>query len=134
MRCIIARTLMERLVAEAAASPHVEICGLLFGTRDRIMSAAGAANVARDPERRFEVDPAALFAAMRAERAGGPAVIGHYHSHPTGHATPSPRDAAQAHEQDRLWLILTPIRARLWRSQRGGSIEGAFDPVDMDIQ
>lgn len=107
-----------------------EICGLLFGTGERITEARAAANVSASPSDSFELDPAALFAALRVERAGGARLLGHYHSHPIGPPAPSPRDAAAAAgEAGRLWLILGAGRARLWRAHRGGAVLGAFEAV-----
>ena len=128
MRAAIARDMLETILAAAAADPGREICGLLFGTPDRIVAVQPATNVAADPADSFEIDPAALFAALRAERAGGPAVIGHYHSHPNGRPDPSPRDAAAA-QAGRLWLIVAGGAARLWWAQPGGR----FAPVILDI-
>jgi len=96
----------------------------------RIAEAEACANVAADPARRFEIDPGALFAAHRRARAGGQAVIGHYHSHPSGAAVPSARDAAQAMGDGALWLILTAREGRLWRSDR----IGAFDEVELEVE
>lgn len=104
---------LQGLLAAAAASPAREICGLLFGQPDRIARAEPAANVAASPHDTFEIDPRALFAALRAERAGGDRLIGHYHSHPNGSAEPSVRDLAGA-EPGRYWLILGGGDARLW--------------------
>ncbi len=114
----IAPDLLSRLLAEAADSPNREICGLLFedGT------AQPAANVAADPATTFEIDPAALFAAHRAQRSGGPRLIGHYHSHPSGSAVPSACDAAAA-EPGSLWLILAGGSARAWRAGPAGFAE-----------
>jgi proteasome lid subunit RPN8/RPN11 len=78
---------------------------LLLGQGDRIARVVPCANVAAEPWHRFEIDPAALIAAHRAARGGGAAVIGHYHSHPTGLAEPSPRDAADAAPDGSIWLI-----------------------------
>jgi proteasome lid subunit RPN8/RPN11 len=120
----ISSELLAALVASADASPEAEICGLLFGTPDRIDAAEACANVAANPARTFEIDPSALFAAHRRARGGGPAVIGHYHSHPSGKPVPSPRDAAQAMGDGALWLILGGAGARLWRSvARGAFVE-----------
>ena len=121
----ISSTLLARLLTDARNSPEHEICGLLFGTVERIESASACANVANDPRRTFEVDPVALFAAHRAARQGGPTVIGHYHSHPSGLAVPSATDAAAAMGDGALWLIVTAHEARLWRS----STPGAFIAV-----
>ena len=129
MRCTIARRLIEQILAEAAAAPDREICGLLFGNAAAITSIRPTVNVADDPAKTFEVDPEALFVALRAERAGGARLIGHYHSHPNGSATPSARDAAAA-EPGRLWLIAAGGEARLWMAGSGG----AFRPVALDIE
>ncbi len=123
---------LARLLADAAASPDAEICGLLFGNEHRIDAALACANVAVTPHDSFEIDPAALIAAHRAMRQGGPRLIGHYHSHPNGIAQPSPRDAAAAGTPGDLWLILGNGDAQLWRVQKGGAWLGSFDRVSLD--
>lgn len=127
----IATGLVDRLLAEAALSPAVEICGLLIGRPDAIEAAIPAANVSPAPADSFEIDPAVLIAAHRAERAGGPLVLGCYHSHPLGPAAPSARDRAAA-EHGRLWLILGGGEARLWRMARDGFTEIAFPRAPAD--
>jgi proteasome lid subunit RPN8/RPN11 len=119
----ISSTLLGRLLTDAKNSPDAEVCGLLFGAEGRIDAAEACANVAPEPARAFEIDPAALFAAHRRMRGGGPRVMGHYHSHPSGEAVPSARDAAQAMGDGALWLILTAREARLWRTDRVGAFE-----------
>jgi proteasome lid subunit RPN8/RPN11 len=121
MSVSISSGLLAALIAAADASPDAEVCGLLLGRPDGIDSARACANVATDPARTFEIDPAALFAAHRSARGGGPAVVGHYHSHPSGVPVPSPRDAAQAMGDGALWLILGGGGARLWRSVEPGA-------------
>jgi proteasome lid subunit RPN8/RPN11 len=117
----ISSTLIARLLAEARAAPGVEVCGLLFGTAGRIDAVEPCANVAADPARTFEIDPAALFAAHRRARGGGPAVIGHYHSHPSGRAEPSATDAASAMGDGAVWLILAGDDVRAWRTVKVGA-------------
>ena len=56
------------MMAEASSSPTHEVCGLLFGVGLQVLEIEPAANVADDPARRFEVDPAALIAAHRRGR------------------------------------------------------------------
>lgn len=125
----ISSTLLARLLNEAASAPHREVCGLLFGTSDRIEKALPCSNVAADPRTAFEIDPAALIAAHKAARDGGPAIVGCYHSHPNGAALPSPRDAAAAPPDGALWLILAEGQARLFCAVEHGVIEGRFDAV-----
>jgi proteasome lid subunit RPN8/RPN11 len=126
----ISSTLLGRLLTDAKNSPDAEVCGLLFGAEGRIEGAEACANVAPEPARAFEIDPAALFAAYRRMRSGGPRPIGHYHSHPSGEAVPSARDAAQAMGDGALWLILTAREARLWRTDR----VGAFEAVALAVE
>jgi proteasome lid subunit RPN8/RPN11 len=111
--------LIERILAEAAASPRSEICGLLLGTGLRVEWIVPAANVAAAPAQAFEIDPATLFATLRAERGGGAGIIGHYHSHPNGSAEPSPRDLAAA-EPGKLWIIVGAGGARAWLAEANG--------------
>jgi desampylase len=80
-------------------------------------------NVAADPARAFEIEPSALFAAIRTERAGGPRLMGYYHSHPTGTATPSERDRIQALADRRLWLIVAGGQIAAWRMSETGAFE-----------
>jgi desampylase len=125
---VISLTCVNRLLAEAAENPDREICGLLFGSVARIEQAVATANFAARSEDTFEIDPAALIAAHRAERAGGPRLVGHYHSHPSGSAEPSARDAAAA-EPGSLWLILGGGEARLWRAGAQG-----FEALPLEIE
>ncbi|MGA1797510.1 M67 family metallopeptidase [Sphingomonas sp. 4RDLI-65] len=122
MSVMISSEVLEQLLAAADASPDAEICGLLFGAAGRIAAAEVCVNVAANPARTFEIDPTALFAAHRRARAGGLAVVGHYHSHPSGLPVPSARDAAQAMGDGAVWVILGGGVARAWRSV----VVGAF--------
>jgi desampylase len=133
MAVTIASERLAGIVAEAQRFVSVEICGLLLGTGDRIEAAPRCRNVAADPARRFEIDPAELLATHRAARAGGPAVIGHYHSHPTGDPAPSRQDAADAAPDRSLWLIVGGGEARLWRAVADGEVHGRFEPVALRV-
>jgi desampylase len=99
--------------------PDMEVCGLLFGREREVTAIQSCRNVAEHPVDSFEIDPAALIAAHKAERAGGPGVIGCYHSHPNGMARPSVRDATTA--ADGLWIIVADGALHGWASDgRGG--------------
>ena len=108
------------LLEEATRALPRECCGLLLGHGSLIESALPCANVHPDPERQFEIDPAALIAAHRAARSGGPQVLGYYHSHPTGRAQPSETDRAQASGDGRIWAIVAAGTIALWRDLPGG--------------
>lgn len=131
MRCSISRSALAAIRAHAARDAPNEACGLLFGQGDAIDATLATANVVPDPERRFEIDPSALFAALRAERAGGATLLGYYHSHPSGDATPSRADADAAVPDERLWLIVAGTDATLWRAVDGGAVHGRFDAVEL---
>jgi proteasome lid subunit RPN8/RPN11 len=88
-----------------------EVCGVLGGTRggwptedrgdDRdghthASTALRAENVAEQPRSRYELDPAEQLRLMEEIEEGGEAVVGFYHSHPSGPEGPSATDAAQA--------------------------------------
>lgn len=82
---------------------------------------------------RFEIDPAALFAALREARRGGPKVLGHYHSHPSGIAAPSLADAVAAAPDGAVWLIAARGEITAWRAVSDGAVHGRFDPLTLAI-
>lgn len=122
MEIVIASAALATIRRHAASAPREEICGLLLGVDGRVEEARPVRNVAADPVGSFEVDPAALFAALRAERAGGATLLGHYHSHPAGPARPSARDAAAAAGDGRLWLIVAGDTVAGWVSRPTGFV------------
>jgi len=113
----------------AAAHPH-EACGILLGEGGRIIEARPAANVHPSPHTHFEIDPQALIDAHRAARAGGPQVLGYYHSHPRGPASPSATDAASAAGDGRVWAILAGTDARFWRDGEAGFTALPFTMIE----
>lgn len=116
----VASSALERMIAEAASAAPDECCGILLGTDNRIDSALPARNVHPDPALHFEIDPQALIDAHRAARAGGPQVIGYYHSHPHGEAAPSATDQTLAAGDGSVWAIIGKEGARFWRDDAGG--------------
>ena len=116
--------IVEDIIAHAAhAHPH-EACGLLLGTADQIDQATLCANIHPTPLTHFEIDPAALIAAHKVARAGGPQIVGYWHSHPTGTAAPSVTDQANASGDGRIWAIVGAREVTFWRDAPGG-----FEPL-----
>ena len=112
---------VRALLLAAAQEAHPrEACGLLLGDGGRITSATVAANVHPDPARHFEIDPAALLAAHKAARTGGPQVLGYWHSHPNGRPDPSEEDRAEAAGDGRIWVIVANGAISVWRDEPGG--------------
>ncbi len=91
-----------------AAYPD-EACGLLIGPagpRLVVDQAVVSANCAgRDRTRRFEIDMALYLRLQRDLRGTGRRILGIYHSHPDGPASPSARDVAGAWGDHHVWLI-----------------------------
>jgi proteasome lid subunit RPN8/RPN11 len=132
MRLDFSRSALDGIRRECESAAPLEACGLLFGAH-AITGWSRAENVSATPASHFEIDPAALFAALRAERAGGPRVAGYWHSHPSGDCRPSATDAAGAAPDGRLWLIVAGDDAAAWRAGATGAVHGRFDPVALAI-
>ena len=128
----LSRSLAGEIISRAAQSDQ-EVCGLLLGCAGHVTQLVVCRNVHPTPATHFELDPAALFAALRAARAGGPAVIGHYHSHPSGQATPSATDAAAAAADGSIWIIVAGTDITAWKAVRDGAVHGRFDPLALAI-
>ncbi|OYX08196.1 MAG: hypothetical protein B7Z08_10465 [Sphingomonadales bacterium 32-68-7] len=65
----------------------------------------------------------------RAARSGGPAVIGYYHSHPSGPARPSPTDRAEASGDGSVWAIVSASDVTFWRDDAAG-----FTPLSYAVE
>jgi proteasome lid subunit RPN8/RPN11 len=127
--------LLRQIEAEARAAFPRECCGLLVGRvagpMARIERLHPVTNLAAAMDR-FEIDPAAQFALLRALRGTGQSVIGCYHSHPCGRPTPSPRDLAGAGEEGFLWLIAAMADARAVKVAAFCYRGGDFEQVGLD--
>lgn len=124
MKLEVSSAVLAGLRAAAAAAHPCECCGLLLGKGNRIDAIRPAANLHPMPASRFEIDPQALVDAFRAERAGGPQVVGYYHSHPAGLPEPSATDRSLAIHDGRVWAIVALDEIRLWHDQDHG-----FEPL-----
>lgn len=128
MAVTFSKSIVGEIVRLAESRPY-EVCGLLFGEPERVTGYLRCVNVAPDRERAFEIDPAALLAAHRRARAGGPAIVGCFHSHPGGPPVPSRRDAESAPPDGGLWLIAAGRGVGLYRAVERGELEGRFEAV-----
>ena len=118
----VSRPVLEALLAEAARAAPEECCGLLLGEAGRIEEARPAANVAADPPAisRSTLRRWSTRTARRA--AGGPQVLGYYHSHPAGPAEPSATDRAQAAHDGSVWAIVGEGGVTFWRDEGAGFV------------
>jgi len=107
----IATECLCTIVDHAERSFPQECCGLLVGEEKENVVWVGeiyeSENLADDPIRWFEVDPALRLQLQPSLRGSGRGIIGIYHSHPFGLAHPSPRDLECAWEPDLVWLIMS---------------------------
>ena len=110
---------------DAAACAHpAEACGILLGQSldesARITGFLETLNVHPSPHTHFEIDPGALIAAHKEARTGGPQVLGYFHSHPTGEASPSATDQAQSAGDGSIWAIAGRADIAFWRDDPRG--------------
>lgn len=105
---IIPIAVRQAMVAHAKREAPKECCGLLVGRSHRVAFTLPMANVDPRPRTGFRVDPAEHIAARRVLRKLVPSldIIGVYHSHPSSPPAPSPRDLAEAHYPDWLFVIV----------------------------
>ena len=124
----VSRDVLEAIRTAARAAYPQEACGILLGQHACITGLVPTRNVHPTPETHFEIDPQALIDALRAERGGGPAVVGYYHSHPKGAAQPSKTDQAMAAGDGKVWAIVAGDRVTLWRDD-----PGCFHPLSYRV-
>jgi proteasome lid subunit RPN8/RPN11 len=121
---------LGQMRAHAAAAHPREACGILLGEGGRITAIRETANVHPAPHTHFEIDPQALIDAHRMARAGGPQVLGYYHSHPSGPPAPSATDRAAAAGDGRVWAIIAGEEVRFWRDGEPGFVALPFCLID----
>ena len=97
------------ILDSARAARPAEACGLLVGRgrgRLTVTRIVPAANLLAHVPGRFELDPRVRLAVEKECRGSPERVLGHWHSHPGGPASPSAADLAMAYEPDLVWLIV----------------------------
>lgn len=129
MDLLVTSDVVELLQDEAKRAHPAECCGILLGQGNRIATALPATNVHPQPLSHFEIDPQTLIDAHRAARAGGPQVLGYYHSHPTGDPAPSAVDRAEAAQDGSVWAIVGADAIGWWRDAPGGFAELPYPAI-----
>lgn len=128
MEVQVSSAVIDELLSQATVAHPREACGLLLGVELKIEAILPARNVHPGPETHFEIDPQALIDAHRAERGGGPEVLGYYHSHPVGPPVPSATDRAHASGDGKVWAIVGEGTVGWWRDAPGG-----FEPLSYRV-
>jgi len=127
----IRRAVVDAVVGHARREDPMECCGLLIGAGDDVLESRPARNLRRS-RTAYLVDPEDHFAAIRAARAAGLAVVGGYHSHPRSLPVPSVTDITGATDPEFLYLIVslagTEPEIAAYRIR-----DGAFREVPLEI-
>lgn len=123
---VISSAVVAELLAHAREEVPRECCGLLIGNGVAIERSVRGRNTAEEPTRRFLIDPADHFAAIRSARADALEVVGAYHSHPSTEPVPSQTDIAEAnHGADFVYVIVSPVseQVRAYSIDEGRVVE-----------
>ena len=125
----IKQDVIARIVAHAVEDLPNECCGLLIGSPDIVEDAVRARNLKRS-RTKFQVEPADHFAAIRKARATGLAVVGAYHSHPSGPSGPSDTDRARLTDPSMFHIIVSLAHGtKTVRAFR--LVDGNFSPLEI---
>lgn len=125
----VTSAVLKLLQEEASRAHPAECCGILLGEGERVTRLVPAQNIHPSPHTHFEIDPRALIDAHREARAGGPQVVGYYHSHPHGPAHPSATDRRDAAHDGAIWaLVSEQSDVTFWRDD-----ESAFTPLPYQL-
>lgn len=85
------------MLEHAAASPRLEVCGLLGGRDRQVRHYYPVQNIADTPQRAFYMSPQEQLDAMQLMIERGEDLLGIFHSHPEAPASPSASDLELAH-------------------------------------
>lgn len=111
---VLARSAYLAILDHAIEDAPLEACGILAGHREGGRSVVErvhrTANVAAAPRLTYAIDPEEQFRTMETIEENGQSVLGFYHSHPAGPATPSEVDRERASWPDHHYLIASLAR------------------------
>lgn len=131
----MSRPLATRLLFEAQKRPDVEVCGFLSARDGVPCEIYPVANIAAEPARRFEMDPAGQIAAMKAMRENGESLLAIYHSHPSAPPEPSIHDIEGLGYPEALYLIISlnikgVLEMRAWQRDGDAMVERVLTVMD----
>lgn len=121
---------------EHARSSADEVCGVLIGRRAPWLIAHDVLpgrNLHPHPDRHFLLDPHTLLHADTLARAQGHAIIGFYHSHPSGGSVPSMHDRRAAWPDHALLIIAMPQPRQPFISAWRVSAHSFVQPVSIGL-
>jgi proteasome lid subunit RPN8/RPN11 len=108
-KLILTREVWQGMQRHVRSRLPLEACGLLVGKQSRVELRLGIPNMERS-ERRFRMEPRAMWRAFQRIEAAGLELVGIYHSHPRGPDHPSATDIAEN---------LYPVAQLIWSRGTG---------------
>ena len=130
------QTHFDEIIAHAREAAPRECCGLIGGTSEgQAQTIYRTRNIAADSFIAYEAAPEDLFAAQRAMRHRGEALLAIYHSHPRARdPEPSPTDVRLAYYPSAVYLIVGLGNSKpCARAFRISEREGRWEPVGFRI-
>jgi proteasome lid subunit RPN8/RPN11 len=97
----------EQMLTDVTSRAPEEACGLLAGINERVTVTIPVTNELHSPIR-YRMDPVEQLNAFQMFENQGWEMLGIYHSHPNGPATPSQTDIDEAYYPDVVHLIWSP--------------------------
>ncbi|BCX80559.1 [CysO sulfur-carrier protein]-S-L-cysteine hydrolase [Methylomarinovum caldicuralii] len=128
---VLPRSLVTRLLHQAQSRPDYEVCGLIGARDGKPVNVYPVANVAADPGRHFEMDPAGQIRAMKTMRQRGETLFAIYHSHPHAPPFPSSEDLEAVSYPEALSLIIS-LNTKGVLEIRGFRLEGR-QPEEVEL-
>jgi len=101
------RPVVNNLLKLAQSKTDKEVCGLISRQSNNEMKVYPVNNIASEPERFFEMDPAETINVMKQIRESEAELFAIFHSHPHSPAYPSKTDIEQAGYPNALYLIIS---------------------------
>lgn len=114
MALCISSKFRQQLLHWAAHAGDEECCGLIYGIENNATRLELVENIAHNKRTHFEIEPARLIAAEKADREGQELLLGYFHSHPGGRLVPSDTDTAMAALDGRYWVIIDSDDVTAW--------------------
>lgn len=116
---VLAEQIRQAILSHADDCAPNECCGLLAADGERRITFAYPLTNANPSPVSYTIDPDEHFHALRHAESRGWEIVGVFHSHPDGPATPSMIDVQSALDPEWLYLIAAPGELRGFRIRDG---------------
>lgn len=122
---ILNKNLLSEMEDHAREEGPDEACGILAGIEDRVERVYPCKNVSENPSSSYAISPEQLLEIFNDVEDRGLEILGFYHSHPTGPASPSNVDHSTATWHSHSYVILHPdgIGSWIWDEEKGQFIK-----------